>query len=104
MYDFVYDFVSGCVFVSVCLLMCVSVCACVLVCACVCVSVCLCVRHGVGMSLRLEEHTLFGGHALCGQKGVTFESLYKIRQYIALKNAASSTQHLVKQGQVSKCI
>ena len=63
-----------------------------------------CVRHGVGMSLRLEEHTLFGGHALCGQKGVTFESLYKIRQYIALKNAASSTQHLVKQGQVSKCI
>ena len=21
-----------------------------------------CVRHGVGMSLRLEEHTLFGGH------------------------------------------
>ena len=73
-------------------------------CVCLCVSVCLCVRHGVGMSLRLEEHTLFGGHALCGQKGVTFESLYKIRQYIALKNAASSTQHLVKQGQVSKCI
>ena len=47
-----------------------------------------CVRHGVGMSLRLEENTLFGGHALCGQKGVTFERLYKIRQYIALKNAA----------------
>ena len=28
----------------------------------------LCVRHGVGMSLRLEEHTLFGGHALSEQK------------------------------------
>ena len=71
-------------FVDVCF--CVCVCACV--CLCVCVSVCLCVRHGVGMSLRLEENTLFGGHALCGQKGVTFERLYKIRQYIALKNAA----------------
>ena len=67
MYDFVYDFMSGCVFVSVCLLMCVSVCACVLVCACVCVCLCVCASDMVSVCLfalkktHCLEATLFVG-------------------------------------------